>query len=382
MNRLLQIDWSNIQYTVDEFSRTLYSFPVHIRLLIGVTVLFLFLIFILLNVILGSRIYKTKLLNQRKNIREKYKPLLTRLLFEDESLLLDPNLLDQFDQEDLGKKYNRSILSDEIIHLHENFTGETAARLELLFVKLGLHHDSLEKTRNRRWYITAKGMRELALMNVKESQLNLTEFLNHKNDILRMEARISIMKLSSEEPLSFLSIIKEPLSPWDQANIYSMLSKMPERIIPDFSNWLNSGNKTVVQFCILMIGAFRQQESTGVLIHMLDHEDEVVRLAVIKALGELNAQASESKLIIMYPLETEDIQLEILKTLEAIGKESATALMEKILRQPVKNYSISIQAVKTFLATAESGKQKLEHLLESSNPQLKTIVQHAQDRRL
>jgi len=349
---------------------------------LGVTVLFLIFIFILLNIILGSRIYKTKLLTKRKRIREKYKPLLTRLLFDDEKLLLDPELHSQFDAEDLTKKFHRSILSDEIIHLHENFTGETASRLELLFVKLGLHKDSIEKTRNRRWYLAAKGMRELALMNVKESQADLNSYLNHKNDILRMEARIAIMKLSAEEPLSFLSKIKEPLSAWDQANIYAMLAKMPEQMIPDFSIWLNSSNKSVVQFCILMIGAFRQQDSVGVLIHLLDHEDEVVRLAVIKALGELNAYSSEEKLVNMYPLETEDIQMEIVKTLEAVGKENAAHLMEKILRQPVKNHTISIQAVKTFLATAKEGKQKLEHLLESSNPQLRLIVQHAQDKRL
>jgi hypothetical protein len=349
---------------------------------LGVTVVFLIFIFILLNIILGSRIYKTKLLGKRKRIREKYKPLFTRLLFEDESLLLDPKLSDQFDEEDLRDNYHRSIISDEIIHLHENFTGETASRLELLFVKLGLHRDSLEKTKNRRWYIAAKGMRELALMNVKESNANLVNFLNHKNDILRMEARISIMKLSHEDPLSFLSIIKEPLSPWDQANIFSMLSKMPEKMVPDFSNWLNSPNKTVVQFCILMIGAFRQQDSSGILIHMLDHEDEKVRLAVIKALGELNAYAAEPKLILMYPLESEEIQLEIVKTLEAVGKENSASLMEKILRQPVKNYTISIQAVKTFLANADGAKQRLDHLLESSNPQLQLIVQHAQDKRL
>lgn len=235
---------------------------------------------------------------------------------------------------------------------------------------------------SRRWYLAAKGMRELALMNVKEAHENLAGFLNHKNDILRMEARISMMKLSAEEPLSFLSKIKEPLSAWDQANIYGMLSKMPDQIIPDFSHWLNSPNKSVVQFCILMIGAFRQQDSKGVLIHMLDHEDENVRLSVIKALRELNAYASEDKLINMYPLEAEEVQLEIVKTLEAVGKENAAKLMEKILRQPVKNYPVSIQAVKTFLATAESGKERLEHLLESSNPQLQLIVQHAEDKRL
>jgi len=344
--------------------------------------MFLVFIFILLNVILGSRIYKTKLLTKRKKIREKYKPLFTRLLFNDESLLLDPDLHLQFDKEDLTKKFHRSIISDEIIHLHENFTGETASRLELLFVKLGLHKDSLEKTINKRWYLAAKGMRELALMNVKESQADLYSFLNHKNDILRMEARIAIMKLSAEEPLSFLSKIKEPLSAWDQANIHAMLAKMPEQMIPDFSTWLNSSNKSVVQFCILMIGSFRQQESVGVLIHLLDHEDEVVRLSSIKALGELNAYASEEKLVNMYPLETEDVQIEIVKTLEAVGKENSAHLMEKILKQPIKNHSISIQAVKTFLATAKEGKQKLEHMLESSNPQLRLIVQHAQDERL
>ncbi len=62
---------------------------------------------------------------------------------------------------------------------------------------------------------------------------------------------------------------------------------------------------------------------------MLDHEDEKVRLAVIKALRELNAYASEAKLIIMYPLESEEIQLEIVKTLEAVGKENSAVVNGK-----------------------------------------------------
>lgn len=382
MHRILQIDWSNVQYTFDEFGRTLYSFPVQIRLLLGLTLIFIICIFILLNIILGSRVYKTKLLNKRKQLRDKYKPLFTRILFEDDSLLLDPGLLSHFDKEDLEKVRHREILSDEIIHLHENFTGEAASRLELLFVKAGFHLDSIEKTRNRRWHIAAKGMRELALMNVKESFSDLTGFLNHKNDILRMEARITMMKLSSDEPLSFLDKIKEPLSAWDMANIHSMLSKMPEQMIPDFSIWLNSPNKSVVQFCILMIGAFRQQDSAGVLIHMLDHEDEKVKLSVIKALRELNAYAAEQKLVNMYPVESDEIKFEIVKALESIGKESTAALMEKILKQPVKNYAISIQAVRTFLSTGTGSRQKLDQIIEMSNPQFQLIVQHAQDKRL
>ena len=197
---ILQIDWSELQYAADDFGRTVYSFPIHIRVLLAITLIFLLIILVLLAVVLSSRIYKTSRLIKRNELHIKYQQVFRVLLFEER--VNGNGIREYFDAKDLSDQFNREIIIEEIIHLHENFTGETAERLEEIFMQLNFHLDSIQKLKNKRWYIVAKGMRELALMNVKEALPIVTEFLNNKNEILRMETRISIMKLSDQDPLT------------------------------------------------------------------------------------------------------------------------------------------------------------------------------------
>lgn len=382
MSTLLQIDWYEVEFALGEISKTFYAFPVHIQVLMGIAVLFLIVILLLLAVIISSRIYKTNRKNRMRYLKNKYQPVFMKLLFEDEQHLLGNDFLSHFDKKDLKQSYSREIIKDEIIHLHENFTGETATRLELLFVKLEFHLDSLKMLKNRRWYIRAKGMKELALMNIREAKPSIFGFLNSKNEILRMEARIAMMKLSESEPLEFLSQIVDPLNDWDQSNIHAMLTKMPETSIPDFSRWLTSPNKSVMLFAIRMIGAFRQQNDIIVLTRLLSHPDEKIKIAIVQTLRDLNAPSAESILISMYAHESVLLQHEILQTLSVVGKEDTARLMEKILKQAPEDYSLAIQAVRTLLSSSKRGLEIVDAIFEQGNAKLQLIIQHAKDKRL
>ncbi len=376
----LQIDWSDFRYAMDDIGKTIYTFPVHIRILIGVTILFILIVFVLLGIILSSRIYKTKRQNKRVELQNIFQPILKELLFNDEQ---DPSQLkSSFSKDDLHIPFHRFTLLEELIHLHENFTGETAERLEKIYAALDFEIDSREKLKSKRWYIIAKGMKELAIMNVRTSYTEISKFINSKNDILRMETRIALMKLSDKEPLAFLTKETEPLSDWDSANIYNMLTKMPEHIIPDFSHWLNSTNKDIVLFCIQMIGRFRQRESVGRLLLLLDNKDDRIKIAVIKALRELNSNEGEDILLKLFPLVNNVIQNEILKTLEVIGSEKSISFLEKIIQQPIEDYPTSIQAIRTMLTINKSGESYIARIFEQSGPQLRLMIQHARDRRL
>lgn len=377
---LLQFNLSDLQYSVNEVGRTIYSFPVHIRILIGVTILFLLIILVLLGVIMGSRIFKTRRSNKQTELLKKYQPILRQLLFDDESI--NSKVKELFDQQDLQIPFNRTTILNELIHLHENFTGETAERLEEIYLALGFDKDSLLKLKSKRWYVIAKGMKELAIMNVRSGYSEISTFLNSKNEILRMETRIALMKLSATDPLAFLAKETEPLTDWDSANIYNMLTKMPESMIPDFSHWLNSTNKDVVVFCIQMIGRFRQRESVKTLLHLLQTNDERIKFVVIKALRELSATECEDALLEIYPLENIRLKSEILKTIEIIGGEKSIPVLERIIRQPIEDYPISIQAVRSLLSIHSKGEQIIESIFNQSGPQLQLMIRHARDRRL
>ncbi len=338
------------------------------------------IILILLAVIMGSRIFKTKRSNKKAEMLKKYQPVFRNLIFE-EALDRD-KVLSMFDRIDLDTPFNRTTILDEIIHLHENFTGETAERLEEIYTFLEFEKDSMLKLKSKRWYIIAKGMKELAIMNVKSGYTEISTFLNSKNEILRMETRIALMKLSETDPLAFLSKETEHLSDWDSANIYNMLTKMPEKMIPDFSNWLNSPNKDVVVFCIQMIGRFRQRESIKTLLVLLNSPDLRIKLCVIKALRELSATDGEEPLLEIYPLENLTTKSEILKTLEVIGSAKSVPVLEKIIRQPIEDYPVSIQAVRSLLSIHANGEQLIETIFNQSGPQLQLMIRHARDRRL
>ncbi len=377
---LLQIDWSDLQYNVDDFSRTVYSFPIHIRLLFAVTLIFVLIILILLGVVLSSRIYKTSRAIRREELQEKYQQVFRVLLFDDKSS--GDDIIKYFDPGDLKDKFNRETIKNELIHLHENFRGETAERLEEIYQALKFHKDSIHKLKNKRWYIVAKGMRELALMNVKEALPDVNGYINNKNEILRMEARIAIMKLSDKDPLSFLSREVTVLSGWDTANIYSMLTKMEEKLIPDFSNWLDSPNKSVVLFCIQMIGTFRQQESLNKLLELLKSNEEDIRFAAIRALRSLNAVGAERPMIEIYEGESLTNRLEILKALESIGSSHSAPFLEKIIRQPLEDYPLTIQAVRALRAIGDSGKAIVDRIFQQSGAQMQLVINHAIDKRL
>jgi len=379
---LLQIDLYEIPTTADEWGKLFYSFPIHIRILMGVILIFCLVITVLFAIILGSRIFKTNRNRTAKRLQRKYQPVFTQLLFEDDSRLISDTFFTLFDKKDLKDKHHRTVLLEELIHLHENFTGETAVRLELIYRKLEFHKDSLKKLKSRRWYIVAKGLRELALMNIRETTEPMLLFINSKNELLRMEARIALVKLSENDPLFFLSKETETLSAWDMANLHAMLAKLPETNIPFFSLWLNSSNKSVVLFCISMIGAFRQNDAIPVLLRLLDQDDEPIKQAAIRALREMNAVQAEEKLIAMYPLETPYVQNEILKSLETIASDKSISLYDHILRQPAPELQHALHSVKALLALGENGKNVLSRLSELKNERLQLIFQHASDPRL
>lgn len=376
MNRLLQINWTDIQYTSEEMDRTIYSFPLHLRVLIAITLGFIVLVLVLLFIILSSRIRKTRRAERKAALQQKYQAVFSGILYDDEP---DYSVIEAAD---LKYKEDRETLTQQIIHLHENFSGETALRLEELFRQSGLYRDSIERLKHRRWDKKAAGMREIALMNIREATDKVTPFIISKNEILRYEARVTIMKLSENDPFSFLDKEKEWLSEWDQANIYTMLKKMPEAAIPDFSRWLSSENPSVVSFAISMIGTYHQHKAVPQLINMLDHADERQRLQIVRALRLCEATVAETKLIERFPKETPSIQDEILLSFSTLGSSSAIRFLDKLLEEPQEDIFQTILIIRSLLSAGPVGISTVDHKMQHGDERLKMAILHAKDKRL
>ena len=66
----------------------------------------------------------------------------------------------------------RQVAIDELANCKKNFSGAVAENIVVLYNKLGLREDSLAKMQNtRKWYLQAKGIQELYLMDQKPSSI-------------------------------------------------------------------------------------------------------------------------------------------------------------------------------------------------------------------
>lgn len=382
MNRLLQINWSDIQYGSEGVNRTVYSFPLHIRILWLITFSFVLLILILLLFVITSRIVKTKRTIRRADLIKQYQPILSELLFGHET---DPDretVRNIFGEEVLSDPFKRDILLEEILHLHDNFTGASAERLEKIFQQLDLHLDALERLKSKKWHEVARGMRELAFMNVKEAYSPISDYLSHKNEMLRYEARITLMKLNETDHLAFLDKEHAQLSEWDQSYIYTMLCKMPESAVPDFSRWLDSTNPSIVDLSITMTGAFHQQHSVPKLLSMLKNADESRRIRIIRALKKCGATASEAFLIERYQGETPDVQKEIIQSFMTLGSGKSIQFLTGLLKQRQEDITQTVNILRSLLATGPEGEKAVNEFFLRSDERMRMAVLHAKDQRL
>ncbi|MFM7216969.1 MAG: hypothetical protein ACKO1U_03000 [Bacteroidota bacterium] len=379
---LLQIDWNYIQYSQEEFDRTVHAFPLHIRFLVALALTLLIVSLVFLGFILASRIRKTNREQKKKSLLEKYTPLFQELILGDAHLEASAEIRARFAKTDLEKPFRREVLSDSLIHMHGNFSGEIAIRIERLFRSLDFHLDLMKSLRRKEWYLIAKGMRNLALMNIREVSEDLQLFLSHKNQMVRYEARIAAMKLSEKDHLAFLDQEKTYLSDWDQANIYAMLTRIPDITIPEFSRWLDSKNPSVVNFAIYMIGRFNQLPALPSLIRMLDKADENQRILIFRTIKVCNFKDGEEALISRYSTETDAVKKEILDTLLSIASERSGPFLETLMHESDSKMDTLVKVSRCLLALGERGTKIIRELNAGKDERIKSAVLHASDPRI
>ncbi len=205
---------------------------------------------ILLLVILLNRNRMEKEAKLRQYLLEQYQSLIIDYLFGNTSS-------DAF-RKIASDDYRRQVLIDQMIDVSVNLKGDSEEKLMKLYMELNLDVDSLARARSRKWHKKIKGFRELAFMGIRDGNDEMYKSLNSRNEILRMEAQIALVRLSDENHFDFLSQLKRPFSLWEQITLHDLIIQH-EIPVPDFQKWLNSSNPTVVMFALRMIREFKQR---------------------------------------------------------------------------------------------------------------------------
>ncbi len=291
----------------------------------------------------------------------------------------------EFDQHALSNKAFRKpavrqIIIDTLIRYRKNFRGEVGELLRKLYIDMNLVEDSFSKLRTFKWETKIKALVELTNMDIPISDSMLLPLTNSQNPSLRAASRNAYIQLSKNEPFKFFDIATEPILPWDQMEMFKIITTTKDITIPNFSRWVSySNNKSIVSFCLRLIAHYDQRTAIPSVIDLLQTKDHQFRAQAINCLGQLSAEIAEEKLVTIYTSQPLNCQIEILK---AIGKISSGKHLEFLKNEFLYSSSFDIQmnAARAIIRhNSQQSRYIITDILENTNEENQTIVKHCQN---
>jgi len=218
------------------------------------------------------------------------------------------------------KKWIRQVLIDMLIQYRKNFSGDVGDLIRKLFMDMNLQKDSFAKMKSMKWERKIKGVTELTQMDTQISDVTILPLTNSKNPSLRVAARNAYIQLSKNEPFKFFDIATEPILPWDQLDMFKIITTTKDIAIPNFSRWVSySTNKSIVSFCLKLIAHYGQQAAIPAVMDLLSNRDHYFRADAINCLGKLSAEPAEERFVKIYNNQPLICQMEILKAMGRIA---------------------------------------------------------------
>lgn len=389
---------AEIKNNIWQRARSIYlDAPLKVKSLLIILAYLLVSLIVLFVVILINRQLKTKKRRKIKELKQEYQEQLADFLFNDE--------VESIEFKGIDSKMNRQIFIDELRFLHSNLYGEAASKLRDLYFNLDLHKDSLRKVYRKRWFLKLKGFKEVAQLDVKDANDYISEFVNHKNPIIRVEAQVALVKLSDENPLGFLENLKYTLSDWEMINIYDTLI-YHQINIESFEPWLENQNYSVVIFALRMIMLFKHVDAMPKVKQLLFHEHPEIRFAAVKALKPMESEEYISDLIQLFRDETyrlseiikqhseneknkklprkdvrslddllpRKIRYEIIDALQRVVSEKELTFLSYVAKDPDNSFAIRMLSLRAIYSVQPQGNDALNRLMEEEDATLNTII--------
>ena len=327
---------------------------------------------ILLLVILLNRTRMEKEEDLKQYLAETYQGMIIDFLFTGSSP-------DRF-RSIASDTYRRQALIDQMIDVSVNLKGDAEEKLCGLYLYLGLDRDSIKRANNIRWHKKIKGFRELAFMNIKDANNAIYKALNSKNEILRMEAQIALVRLTDEDPFSFLLQLSRPFSLWEQITLHELIIQH-DLPVPEFKKFLKASNPTVVMFALRMIREFKQKDAEDDLRETLEHSSQEVRRLAVQVAGDLEMRSSLEVMKRMYKSQDYNTCLEIIRSMAKMPDPSLMGFLKLVLDKE-DDVQLQIEATKAIENNGEEGVKTLVKLMKSEYKNYNIIVRHVLDRRI
>lgn len=247
----------------------------------------------------------------------------------------------------------RQFFIDGIIYAKKNLSGAPTGNLITLYELMKFDADALQKIKNKKWHIKAKGIQELAVMAQVKYVKEIFRLTNDSHELVRNEAQCALINFYGFTGFRFLNVMIYPVSQWQQIQllyfVHDLHSADPDQIM----KWLKSKNNSVVSIAIRLASLCDCKEVYKEVIHCLKNCESQIQLNALEYLKKINSDDTADEIIRCYASSEKIIQLEILSVLKETGNEKHINFLLVQLRH--SDHTIKLAAAKTLSCLHPSG---------------------------
>lgn len=273
------------------------------------------------------------------------------------------------------RKRVRRILIHNIIDLRDQLSGNTKKILLYIYLKLNLQKDAIRDLNSMFPNRAIRAIQELHKMGYVLEDDQMHQLLMRKNKYVYHVARTYYFLHHSDFSIDILINRGERLSTWDELELFSTISQLPENSVPEFSRWINAKTpEGLVALSARLAVHFLQFDAANAMIKLLDNCSDWLKERLINAIGKLMQADCEGTLISRYPTERNPvIKKEILKALGRTGGElSPDFLIHAFLEE--KDFTLKRHAaLSAFKSTPMTEIREQEFFKQVSPSELELI---------
>ena len=306
-------------------TRSLYVFVQPYQLLEGM-MFFIALISIILVFILFYLAKRSRRSARRKALREQFSEVISEIAVCDSqeevaALLNEPSIMNILDPS-LKDPFSRKVLIKELLLTARSMSGMARENVCWIYGNFSLDQDSLLRLKTGKWHTKARAIQELSQLKQNKHITKIYRYTNDRNDLVRNEARVGVIKLTGFDGLRFLDVISYPITEWEQLSLLHELLHRPGLKPLELKRWLTSGNTSVVEFALRLTETFRVHELHDEVLACLKSPYLSARLKALQALKEIHGGETANEIITaLVKEENPVVQRAMLECLGHIGSE-------------------------------------------------------------
>lgn len=233
-------------------------------------------------------------------------------------------------REQLKVPLNREVMTEVLMDLRQDVSGEARERVFSLYQDLNLDRDAFKKLKSWRWERISQGIRELTEMQVDKAYPYIRKFINDRRGVIRQQAQRASVILKDEGICYFLDTARYRISEWQQLKLLEILRNREGFQPPRFKAWLTSENKDVVLFALRLIRHYRQNDAEAATITLLNHQKASVKAAALECIREFRFVSARPGIRKLFPQAGEDLKILILDTLAHIAGDADMDFLREI----------------------------------------------------